>query len=361
MNRRSRCRLVIFLFALFALTSLLPACAPAQVVRETVVVVVTPTSVPVDAPTVTMTDVSIPTITTAPPATTKAVALQPVTQTATRTIPPPTATRAATATITPPAVKIALFDGGVNVTQTAPNTTDPTVTTALVFQADVSLDTSRIKDTLANVDMRVIDAHNQTAYQHTENNEPFCMFSDSNGNCNSWVFRNHSNAWPNNRPVQRGSYFLRALGIAASGRTRAGEMAIYIDPRPNGEDSPVQVQIVQIAPNSDADVASNEIVFQAEAFDSRKGNSDGKGIDHVDLTIVDQLGNIVHEHTEKTAKYCAFGGGEPDCTIWNFSAHNNRWDTGIPVYVNTQYFLRAVAYAADGTTGAAVAQVMFGQ
>ncbi len=360
-----------------------------QVVQETVVVVVTPTSAPsnsVTAGTKTLggaaaSDILTPGATTAADASTEStatptdtpvptdstvVATSIATDTATPTpvadTPTPTSTAVPpTPTLTPPAVKIALIDpGGMSIQQIGPDDTGSLVTTALVFEVDVSIDTSQIKDSVANVDMRVLDAQNRTVYQHTEQTARYCLFGGDQ-NCNIWEFAAHNNAWPNNAPIKRGTYFLRALANATSGRTRAAEAAIYIDPGPNGQDSPVQVQIVQTNPGNADQSVGKSIVFQAEAFDTRVGNQDGAGIDHVDMTIVDQLGNIVHQRTEKTAKYCAFGGGEPDCIVWDFSKNGYRWDTGIPVYNKTQYFLRAVAYSKDGTTGGADAEIIIGQ
>ncbi|MGB8645438.1 MAG: hypothetical protein WCF84_09385 [Anaerolineae bacterium] len=327
--------------------ALLGCTSTPQVVKETVIVGVTPTPAPTNPPAM---DTPAPSDTAIIPSVT------PVT-------PPPTNTpQSPTATLTPPVVQIALIDpGGMTVLQTAPNSNDPLVTTALVFDVDVSIDTTKIKDAVANVDMRVLDAQNRTVYQHTEMTARYCLFGGDQI-CNVWEFGKQSNAWPNNAPVQRGAYFLRALATATSGRTRAAEAAIYIDPRPNGQDSPVQVQIVQTNPGNDDQSVDKAIVFQAEAFDTRVGNQDGNGIDHVDFLIVDQLGNVVHQHTEKVAKYCAFSGGEPDCIVWDFTQNGNRWDTGIPVYNKTQYFLRAVAYSSkDGTTGSADTEILIGK
>ena len=42
----------------------------------------------------------------------------------------------------------------------------------------------------------------------------------------------------------------------------------------------------------------------------------------------DQSGELVQERTERTAGYCSFGGGEPDCDIWVFAEHDNQWPNG---------------------------------
>jgi|WetSurMetagenome_2_1015567.scaffolds.fasta_scaffold34696_2 hypothetical protein len=75
-------------------------------------------------------------------------------------------------------------------------------------------------------------------------------------------------------------------------------------------------------------VFHDKIVFQAEVFDRNVGKTDGAGIESVTFTIRDENGNTVHERTERTPGYCVFGGGEPDCTVWRFSEHGDRWPGG---------------------------------
>lgn len=82
---------------------------------------------------------------------------------------------------------------------------------------------------------------------------------------------------------------------------------------------------------NDPMVFRDRIVFQAEVFDSNAGQTDGAGIENVVFTITDPFGDIVHQRTEYNAGYCVFGGGEPDCVVWRFSEHNNRWPGGAAV------------------------------
>ena len=59
---------------------------------------------------------------------------------------------------------------------------------------------------------------------------------------------------------------------------------------------------------------------------------DGAGVDNVLIRINDdQTGELVQERAERTAGYCVFGGGEPDCELWVFADHNNQWPNGQPV------------------------------
>ena len=76
---------------------------------------------------------------------------------------------------------------------------------------------------------------------------------------------------------------------------------------------------------SDPMVFGNRIVFQAEVFDAKSASTDGAGIESVTFTIRDETGEKVHERTERNAGYCVFGGGEPDCTVWRFSEHGDKW------------------------------------
>ena len=75
-------------------------------------------------------------------------------------------------------------------------------------------------------------------------------------------------------------------------------------------------------------VFRDTIVFRAEVFDRNAGETDGAGIENVTFTIRDETGQKVHERTERNAGYCAFGGGEPDCTVWRFSEHGDKWPGG---------------------------------
>ncbi len=71
----------------------------------------------------------------------------------------------------------------------------------------------------------------------------------------------------------------------------------------------------------------DRIVFQVEVFDRTVGQYDGAGIRDVEFQISDDFGRV-HQRIERNPGYCVFGGGEPDCTVWRFSEHNNRWPDG---------------------------------
>lgn len=74
----------------------------------------------------------------------------------------------------------------------------------------------------------------------------------------------------------------------------------------------------------------------------------GDGIQNVQIVVFDnQSGDTVIDQTESTAGYCSFGGGEPDCVIWRFAEHDNRWPKGQPV-VNGSYSVNVTINPKDG-------------
>ncbi len=102
-----------------------------------------------------------------------------------------------------------------------------------------------------------------------------------------------------------------------------------------------------IHPVASDNPATKMVPFQVQAFDPAAGTADGAGIASVDMRILDGKGNVVHQHTESKAAYCAFGGGQPDCSTWVFADHGYRWDKGQKITTGT-YTLQAVVHAVDG-------------
>jgi hypothetical protein len=110
---------------------------------------------------------------------------------------------------------------------------------------------------------------------------------------------------------------------------------------------PPIVQIVETEAGSTSATVQANLVFRVEAYDLLVGQTDGSGIDFVELLILDETGNTVHSRTERLARYCAFGG-EDDCTAWSFAENNFLWPGGEPIQSGA-YLLRATAYSANGT------------
>jgi hypothetical protein len=83
-------------------------------------------------------------------------------------------------------------------------------------------------------------------------------------------------------------------------------------------------------------VFRDQVAFAIEAYDIRFGTHDGAGIEQVEITITydsDDGDSVeVHRRVEQQAGFCAFGGGEPACTVWVFAEHDNRWPSGQPIF-----------------------------
>lgn len=81
--------------------------------------------------------------------------------------------------------------------------------------------------------------------------------------------------------------------------------------------------------------------------------NDGDGIDHVHISITRDEGDNqqeLHSRDETTDAYCSFGGGEPDCELWDFGAHDNQWPNGTPLQngrykVTATIFLKGIDFA----------------
>lgn len=77
----------------------------------------------------------------------------------------------------------------------------------------------------------------------------------------------------------------------------------------------------------------DRLVFQVEPFDPAIGTNDGDGIQQVNFTIInrDKDDEEVYTHTEQNPRYCAFGGGEPNCTVFDYQQNDFRWPDGPPL------------------------------
>lgn len=101
---------------------------------------------------------------------------------------------------------------------------------------------------------------------------------------------------------------------------------------------------------TDPVVFRDEMVFRVEVFDTRVDEYDGAGIRDVTFTIEpdDGSGQVLHQRTERTAGYCVFGGGEPNCNVLNLADAGFRWpSTGAPIS-NGQYVARIDIVAQNG-------------
>ncbi len=99
--------------------------------------------------------------------------------------------------------------------------------------------------------------------------------------------------------------------------------------------------------------ATTSLWFRVYAHKPSESKVDGDGIATVDFVFLDSNGNQVYERLEKTAGYCAFVGGEPDCTVWVFADNKNAWPNGTKM-LSGAYTLKVNVTAIDQT-------VMFGE
>lgn len=73
---------------------------------------------------------------------------------------------------------------------------------------------------------------------------------------------------------------------------------------------------------------SRGYLMRMEAY-TPDGSQDGDGIQRVTFTISDANGTV-YQHSEQTAGYCIFGGGEPDCNPWPQQNGQVVWGAGGP-------------------------------
>ena len=81
--------------------------------------------------------------------------------------------------------------------------------------------------------------------------------------------------------------------------------------------------------------ATSDLTFRLIAYKQDGPKTDGAGIKQVEFRICrnncDGDKNVVYRRTEQNVAYCAFGGGEPNCTIFHFTRGANWPDTNTPV------------------------------
>lgn len=204
---------------------------------------------------------------------------------------------------------------------------------------------------IANVDLIILDADGNEVYRRRESTAGYCAFGGGEPNCNVYVFADHDNAWPSGEPIRDGeNYRLRAEVHAKDGSSTAEGWDVQLQ---LGDSSDLAVRLLQTGRNGTATQVRNELVFRVRANDPTMGNRDGAGIDGVDMIILDAEGDEVYRKRETDAGYCAFGGGAPNCGVYNFARNGYRWpdrngERGEPIRRGEQYTLRAEVDAEDG-------------
>jgi hypothetical protein len=207
------------------------------------------------------------------------------------------------------------------------------------------------------VDMIIEDGDGREVYRKRENDPGYCAFGGGVPNCTVFDFEENDNRWPDRtNPRRRGDpirsgeeYLLRAVAYSEDGRSADVGFSVQINLTEQEELSDPVVELRQTGVSGQSSEVSDRLVFRVRAFDPAVGNDDGDGIDFVDMIIVDEDDVEVHRRRETTPGYCAFGGGTPNCNVFDFEDNDNRWpQTDIPIDEDEQYRLRAIAVTEDG-------------
>jgi hypothetical protein len=86
---------------------------------------------------------------------------------------------------------------------------------------------------------------------------------------------------------------------------------------------------------SDQPVFHDKMALQAIIRDPKAGSKDGAGIKNVVFQIYEGQDTVsdslVYSHTENTAGFCIFGGGEPTCNLLDLAYTHNWPDTNKPI------------------------------
>lgn len=85
-------------------------------------------------------------------------------------------------------------------------------------------------------------------------------------------------------------------------------------------------------------------LLRVDARRAGAGDAPGAGIERVEFVISSETYGEVYRHTERTAAYCIFGGGEPDCNGWPLHDGVFRWGEGGPPVEPGSYSGQATFY-----------------
>lgn len=183
------------------------------------------------------------------------------------------------------------------------------------------------------------DQGGETVYTRTEQTVAYCAFGGGEPDCNVFVFDQNDFRWPGGPPLENANYraVIEIVPYQGEPATWNWDFALRDVPQPaHGE---IVAEIVQIGWQSLDPVVTTDLVFQVRAYHPAYGSSDGDGIDFVEMFIQNSHGEIVYQKVEQNAAYCAFGGGDPQCSHLSL----NQIGSGF-------YLLQAVVHAVDGTT-----------
>ena len=195
----------------------------------------------------------------------------------------------------------------------------------------------------------------KVVYQHTEFNSWYCAFGGGEPLCNQFFPAQNGYRWPDGEPIRDVEYEINMVAIPGDGNKAQGNWRLPFrvqlpESATLPPTEPPTLRLAQVGPDSLDATVTQALVFQVEAFDPGAGSYDGAGIDRVEMAILDESGQVVHQQTERHAGYCAFGGGDPDCNVWDFQAQGRRWPDGTPIQPG-RYTLRATAFTLQGGQG----------
>jgi hypothetical protein len=199
----------------------------------------------------------------------------------------PTATPTATYSPTPEPVHLAF----INPPSAGTLITNNTQTTFEAEAWDPAVGANN-GDGVASLTFTIYNSIGNSFYTYTDTAAPYCAFGGS-ATC--------SDAASAGVALGNDTYTLEAtlLTIAGEGKTITRTFVI-----------PIQIHFDIIAPPSDGMIITNiaDTKFEAQAWDTAVGITNGAGITSVTFTIYDSIGNPIHTYTDTTLLYCAFGG-----------------------------------------------------
>ena len=91
----------------------------------------------------------------------------------------------------------------------------------------------------------------------------------------------------------------------------------------NGTLYPVEVENVVPPSNGQPITDRNQTAFEAEGWDTGVGSFNGAGVRRIRFEIYDPNNNRIVNRNEYVIRYCAFGGGSPNCNLMGTSMWNN--------------------------------------
>jgi hypothetical protein len=192
---------------------------------------------------------------------------------------------------------------------------------------------------IKTVNITIRDENDNIVHQRLEQNAGYCAFGGGEPDCNVWIFADQDYRWPEGQPIANNTYRVTFDITPQDGQPLEWRWSFIVNDPNAATFKPglIEAEIVQTGVDSTSPVVTHDLVFQVKAFHAGYGDSDGDGIAYVDMAILDDQGNLIHQRREQNAGYCAFGGGEPDCNIQSL----DQVEPGV-------YTLRAIIYAQDG-------------